>query len=250
MPPNNSSKLLHENGKNRYSKDFVSLDPATWPKEWHTTFYKEYSRFSSVPLPEIEESKKTPLIELIGNRKSKREFRGHGLSLSDLGLLLKYSCGEFKTINSSVEEIHRAQPSAGARWPIEMYVILRKSKDANLKPGVYHYNVKLNTLEFLWEEKDSKLNPGLLVRDDWAEKADAIFVMSSVFWRSQNKYGDRGYRYLCVEVGAIIQNLYLLTATLGMSVVAYGGTNDDEIEKLLALDTNTESLITTVLIGS
>lgn len=182
-------------------------------------------------------------------RKSSRDFSEEGLSLEDLSYFLKYSCGEFSPEPSSQAKPRRVYPSGGARYSTEAYVILRRSNDERISPGVYHYNVKQDTLEYLWEEKESSQDPMLLVRDEWATRASALIVLTSVFWRGQNKYGDRGYRYQCIEVGAIIQNLYLNSYARGLSCVAYGGTNDDQIESLLRLDSDTESLISTVIIG-
>lgn len=241
------TKLLHENGKTVYKKDFKPVDPSEWPEEWKTTHYKEYLRFPSIALPDVEED--TELVKRIVARRSSRKFSNEGLTLHELTLLLRYTCGQFTYTSKGNQKIHRAYPSAGARYPTEMYIILRTSKDKNILPGVYHYNVRKNTLEFMWEEKGSRANPSILVRDTWAERASALFVMTSVFSRSQNKYGDRGYRYACIEIGAIVQNFYLLADKLGLPCVAYGGTNDDEIEKLLALDVTTESVVTAVLVG-
>jgi len=44
-------------------------------------------------------------------------------------------------------------PSAGARYPLEIYVVILNSKE--IPEGIYHYNVKWNTLELL-EKGDFK----------------------------------------------------------------------------------------------
>lgn len=74
-------------------------------------------------------------------------------------------------------------------------------------------------------------------------------MLTAVFWRNQNKYGDRGYRHICAEAGAILQNLYLLSGELDIACTAYSGTNDDKVEELLGLDTESESLIVSAIIG-
>lgn len=241
------SRLLHEKGKNLYDKDFKESDPSTWPAEWRKTFYKEYLRFPTIQLPEPSR-KDLSLQEAIANRKSNRNMSGEGLSLEQLSLLLKYSCGEFHKNTENTSGGYRAQPSAGARFPIEMYVLLFSGKD--IKPGVYHYNVKKHALEYMWEGGETFSDKSLLMKSPWTKDASALLVMSGVFWRSQNKYRARGYRMVCIEVGAIIQNLYLMAETVGLKTVAFAGTNDDKIEALLDLDTEIESLVMSVIIGT
>ena len=235
---------MHDAGKNIYSPDAKTPDPNTWPEEWLTVYYKEYDRFQSVKLPSEEPASEFP--ELVASRRSHRDFSGAGLSLSELGYLLKYSAGEFLHHDGRT---HRAYASGGNRYPIELYVILKTDTDQNLTPGVYHYNIKKHALEYLWKEKESGANPELLTRDPWTHKASALIVMTSVFWRTHNKYQDKGYRLVCMDVGAIIQNIYLSAGAIDLKAVAYAGTFDDKIEDLLRLDTDQESLLCSILVG-
>lgn len=244
------SRLLHEEGKTQYVKEFAETDSSTWPAEWKTTFYKEYLRFPSITLPEITQPPQADLFTAIASRRSQREFSGEGLQLDQLSALLKYSCGEFNKTSEGTEGGYRAQPSGGARFPIEMYVLLFSSKEKELKPGVYHYNVKKHTLEWMWEGGDMFEDKSFLMKSGWTKKASALLVMTGVFWRTQNKYQARGYRMVGIETGAIMQNLYLVSGALGLKCVAFAGTNDDKIEQLLDLDTDVESLVTSVVIGT
>ena len=246
------SRLLHEKSKSAWSKDYNESDPTTWPTEWKTRFYKEYKRFPSIPLPDIDVSDiDRPLTNCISSRKSDRDLISpNQLNLKQLSVLLKYSCGEFNS-PEKMNAGYRAQPSAGARFPIEMYVLLFHGDQ--LESGVYHYNVKNHTLEWMWEGGDLFNDKTFLMRGtetSWTNNASALLVMSGVFWRSQNKYGARGYRMACIEVGAIIQNLYLVSQLLNLKCVAFSGTNDDKIESLLDFNTETESLIMSTVIGS
>lgn len=140
------SRSLHESGKNFYDSGYKRVDPSKWPKEWKTTYYKEYLRFPELPLQKSREE--TSLQSLIANRASERNLIEKGITFYELSILLQYSCGEFMHTEMHGKKIRRAQPSAGARYPIETYIILRKSADAQIEPGVYHYNVKKMSLNF------------------------------------------------------------------------------------------------------
>lgn len=236
-------QALHNASKSTYRK--VSQLPSSyWPKEWKTTFYKEYKRFSSVTLPPPE--KKSALASLVTSRVSDRNFSQQGLTLAEISNVLQYSCGEIIHPDGSV---HRAQPSGGARYAIEVYPIVRHSDSPELMLGVHHYNVKKHALEYLWPVERVVPDATTLVRDAWALEASVIFVITAVFWRSQNKYRARSYRYINMEAGAIMQNAYLLASDTNLKAVGYGGIYDDMVEKLLRLDTRDESVLGAFLVG-
>lgn len=234
---------LHQAGKNIYRTDYQPLPRDAWPDEWKTIDYKQYPRFTQLALPAPNQSSR--LAQLCTARSSEQSFAGLGLTQESLGNALYAAGGQ---LTYPQQNTRRVYASAGARYPIELYVIVRTSRDPDLAPGVYHYQVQTHALEYLWPEKD-QLPP--LVTHDWADKAEAIVVMTAVFARCTNKYGARGYRFIYMDAGAMLQNLYLHAAeTAGIAVTGYGGTNDDILETLLRLNPARESVVSAALIGS
>ena len=73
--------------------------------------------------------------------------------------------------------------------------------------------------------------------------------MTAVFSRTQNKYGERGYRYVLLEAGHVGQNLALAAEALGLRCAPLAGTRDETIETLLDIDGVTESLVYTLVFG-
>jgi SagB-type dehydrogenase family enzyme len=73
--------------------------------------------------------------------------------------------------------------------------------------------------------------------------------MTDVFWRNQNKYGERGYRYILLEAGHIGQNIYLVSEALGLKCCALGGTRDENLEELVDIDGVTESVVYALAVG-
>ena len=234
---------IHAAGKTSY-RSVTLLPKAYWPPEWNTIYYKEYSRFGSIALPEPESQSK--MADLISNRKSTRNFESKGLTIEQLSNLLQHIGGEF-TRDDGVA--HRAQSSAGARFAIEMYPVVRFSSSSEMQPGVYHYNVKSHALEYLWPITSGNTKPEQIVQDSWANKASVHIFFTAVFERSSCKYGARSYRYICMEAGAMLQNAYLYAAATDLKLVGYGGTNDNVVENLLRLDGVQESLIVSCLVG-
>ena len=240
----NLSQLFHQHTK-RFSR-IIPRDSSLWPDEWKTTYYKTYPR-----LPRIElkhEERNYDLFEAIKKRSSKREMVGGEINLDELSIFLKYSCGI--TNKNKEGDGRRAQPSGGARYPIETYCLIVKPGEG-LKPGIFHYSVKEHCLETLWEKTFTKEDLDKIATYEFVKDASLIIFLTAVFWRNQNKYGERGYRFILQESGHIGQNIYLLSEALNLKCCALGGfrISDEQIEKLLDIDGVTESLVYTAVMG-
>lgn len=203
-------------------KTIINIKLKEWPLVWQKQFFKSYPRFSKVNLKEPKPE--NYLEQCIAKRESLRNFRCKQISLSKLSRLLKFSAG-------IVNPKHRAYPSAGARYPLEVYLILNGCP----KRGVYHYNVKSHCLELLIPGNFSKFIQKITTQD-FLKKASAIMLISAVFPRSEIKYGTRSYRYMLFEAGHLAQNVHLLATSMGLKCCAIGGFIDSELDKLLDLD--------------
>jgi len=240
----NFSQLFHQ-----YTKSFkhkVPGDSSLWPEEWKTTYYKTYARLPKINLKHQE--KNFDLFEAIRKRSSKREMSPNKLNLDELSLLLKYSCGI--TRRNKEGDGRRAYPSGGARYPLEIYGLLI-SPGRGLQPGFFHYNVANHQLEMLRQKKITKKDLEQIAVYEFVEDASLIIFLTAVFWRTQNKYRQRGYRFVLIEAGHIGQNIHLVTEALNLKCCALGGfrISDEQIEKLLGLDGVIESLVYTLVIG-
>lgn len=241
------SYLFHQSSKN-LSKGHPPILPndRDWPQEWKTIYYKAYERLPKIVLP-ADGVIRADLLATIQNRQSGRTFAGEPISLADMGLLLKYSCGNLK-LASDGKSMRRAQPSGGARFPIEIYPLVFHG-NADIPAGLYHYNVKMHALDVLWD-KDFFGEGDSLFTYAWAKDAACVFLMTAVFRRNQMKYGERGYRYILLEAGHIAQNLALVATALNMQYCPIGGTRDEALEKVLDIDGSHESLVYAVAAGA
>ncbi len=236
---------FHQSSKDPFgNKVFIPHDKDEWPDEWKTIYYKSYERFEKIDLS--DEPPTADFFSLIKNRKSKRNFNREPLTKYEISLLLKYSCGITGPPKNAPQ--YRAQPSGGARFPIEVYLIVFRS-GLDLKEGLYHYNVRQHKLDVLWKRKFSDQDLDKLFTYSWAKQAGVAIIMSAVFWRSRNKYGERGYRYILLEAGHIGQNIYLVSQGLNLKCCALGGINDTNLEKLIDIDGINESIIYGLVVG-
>lgn len=203
-------------------------------------YYKGYPRFPTVKLP-LPTISSTSLSNVLSSRASIRGRSGTKINLHKLGSLLYFSAGI--RIDGS-KRAKRFYPSAGARYPLEIYVL---SLDSTLPQGIYHYYVRGHLLEQL--TKGNVESVGKCFQDEWTGNSSVILVITAVFRRTTMKYADRGYRHILIEAGHLGQNIYLQCAARNISCCAIGGFIDSEIEKMLGIDGISESVVYVMTLG-
>lgn len=258
------SQLFHERTKLVEPNKIIPYDDLI------KKHFKSYPRFDKIKLLKQFKKNKTPFEEVVIKRKSVREFNGKPVSKEEISKMLFMSAGikELRTatqikdsfedafspkginkekIKDSWDASTRTYPSAGARYPLEIYLIIFESKEMEL--GIYHYNVKEHSLELIKKGNFRDLMVELLYGQELVKKASLVILISAVFSRTQNKYGERGYRYILFDAGHLGQNIYLVATSMNLGCCAIGGFKDDEINELLRLDINEENVIYAFCVG-
>ena len=116
-------------------------------------------------------------------------------------------------------------------------------------PAIYHYHIKSHSLEKIYDRPF--LNTTMKqFNQPWIRKASILLVISSIFDRTEEKYGDRGLRYIYTEYGHYAQNISLITSELGLGACSIGGFIDDGLNKLLDFDKIDESVIGVIALGT
>lgn len=179
--------------------------------------------------PEQRDGK--PMLEMIAQRRSHREFFRQPITLPELSQLIWATQGI--TERAWGYDL-RATPSAGALYPIETYVVVNRVNGLN--PGIYHLNVKEYQLIFLKEGNfgEDLSNAGL--GQEMLEEASCVFVWTAMVARSKWKYRERAYRYIYMDAGHIGQNLYLAATAMNLGCCTVGAFFDEEIDKLIGVD--------------
>lgn len=210
--------------------------------------YKIYPGARAFPIDEAPDEGGSEFVQLLLNRRSRREFSLAGISRKQLGRLLSLGVG----LNHRTEKTmrFRTYASAGARYPIEVYSVVLRSEDMPL--GIYHYNILDNSLELIREgnfEKD--LQVFYANQDGIIFDAPCYLLFSMVFERTMQKYGERGYRFMYLDAGHMSQNLYLAAEHLGLGAVGIGGadTDDSFMDHLLRVNGAEESFFYGMAVG-
>ncbi|MEM3926650.1 MAG: SagB/ThcOx family dehydrogenase [Desulfurococcaceae archaeon] len=174
-------------------------------------------------LPEVDKS--TPLFQLLTRRKSIRRYKDKPLGLNELSRILWATYG---FVNG-----RRTAPSAGAIYPIEIYVVVKNVVD--LKPGIYKYIEKNHELELVKEGDYSRKLANACLGQGCVLMAPLNIVITAMPEKVIKWYGERGYRYIYMEAGHIGQNIYLVATEMNLGTVAVGAFNDDAVREVIGL---------------
>jgi SagB-type dehydrogenase family enzyme len=185
----------------------------------------------------------TSLREVLARRRSTRRFAPTPLRLERLAPLLGSCYGVTLPPSGDLPPL-RAAPSAGALYPLEIFVAARRVD--GLDGGVYHYD----PLQHVLRRVADALEPtAISPHADIVESAAAVLILSAVFWRSRFKYGLRAYRFTLLEAGHATQNALLAATALDLGSIVLGGFYDGRVDALLGLDGLNESSLVLICIG-
>lgn len=200
-----------------------------------------------VPLPDAVET--SPLLDLLGRRRSCRRFRVAPMPSGCLATLLAGTYGVLRhdRLADGSVALARPVPSAGARYPLELDAVTQRV--VGIPDGLYRYNPVEHALE--------RWRPTPTVRDlercclgqDYFEEANAVVLFSAVFDRTLRRYGARGYRHILLEAGHAAQNFCLLATEAGLGSLVVGGFADRQLNRLVGLDGVAEAVLYCVAVG-
>jgi SagB-type dehydrogenase family enzyme len=227
----------------KYHRNTISGGGLDWfnrPKTYK--IYENPLKEINLPNPDIEGGEK--LFKLIKKRRSIRNYSKKPISIHHLSQLLWASQGI--THNTQGYEL-RASPSAGALYPIETYLVINNIE--TLDQGIYHYRIQNHQLEFL-KSGDFRIKIAQAALEQMmAAYAAIVFVWTAFVDRSKWKYRQRGYRYIYLDAGHIAENLSLAAESLGLGSCSIGALFDNEINELLEIDGEKETVIYLCTVG-
>ena len=199
------------------------------------SYTREHLPSANLPAPELGRAR---LRDVLLARRSRTAPEQHPLTRTALGSLL---AAAYRSVDG-----HRTVPSAGALYPLELYVVAL-DVDA-VESGVHHYNPYRHRLEALGPVARGDVARAL-VDPELIDTAAALVVVTAMFWRSRFKYGQRGYRFALLEAGHVVQNAALAAAALGIAARPLGGYYDRLLDALVGADSLDEASVYALLLG-
>ena len=180
----------------------------------------------SIPLPSSQNTG-VSLDEVISARRSVRSFTESGLTLEELSALLFAAQGVTSTSG------FRTAPSAGATYPLHIYVAVLHVD--SMQPGIYLYIPEENSLMPVAEGNRLPELGEAAHGQPCVSAAPAVIAITADFSRTTSVYGDRGESYVFMEVGHAAQNIYLTCTAMDLGTVAVGAFDDQLVAAVLEL---------------
>lgn len=184
----------------------------------------------SINLPQPDKEGTMSVEEAIAQRRSRRDFKNQPVSLKQISQILWAAQGI-----TDKNKGYRSAPSAGALYPLEIYLVVGENGVENLNSAVYHYQPNSHTLQKITSKNlKSQLTQACLGQDA-INQAPVSLVITAVYQRTTQKYGQRGKRYVHLETGHAAENVYLQVEALKLGTVVIGAFNDKDVQKVLSL---------------
>jgi len=210
----------------------------------HPEDYKAYPETPRFPLPPPGEEPGPGVWQVMGARRSVRDFAPQAISVEDLSRLA-WSVGGVRERRWGF--LFRVVPSAGALYPVETYVMVNRVE--GLRRGVYHLHVPTFSLELIREGDHSPSLTQAALGQDMVASCSVVFLWTAVIDRCRIKYGERAFRYIYLDAGHMGQNLYLTAAALGLGCCTIGAFFDDEVNQVLGVDGLEETILYLGVVG-
>jgi len=187
-----------------------------------------------IGLPEPRYDGNVSIEQSLLQRRSTRNYTNEPLKLHEVSQLLWAAQG------TTDPRGFRTAPSAGALYPLELYVVVGNVE--NLATGTYKYKPSEHEI-ILVIEGDKRVDLAVAaLSQSWVKESALTIVITAVYERTTVKYGERGLRYVHIELGHAAQNLCLQATAMDLGVVTVGAFNDERVSELLNLPDNEKPL--------
>ncbi len=223
------------------------LAGVTWKEK--PAVYKQYDGVKEIALPEVRPEGGGSFIEASEAwRNTGSRLAESSITIDDLSLLLYHTQGINKVLEFSGRRFElRTAPSAGALYPVDIYLAVNRVQ--GIEPGLYYYHVKNHSLQQI---RTGYVYP---VLEEAAgcphtyQPAAVTVIMSATFSRTGFKYKDRCYRYVNMDTGHAVANLCVCAASLGLAAPVVARFDDHAINRLLEIDSKEEAALVLIPLG-
>jgi len=181
-----------------------------------------------ITLPAPDRDGSVPLETTLQKRRSVRSFQDAPLALQAVSQLLWAAQG------ITDRRGFRTAPSAGALYPLEIYVAVEKV--SGLTAGIYLYEPLKHSLILIAAGDYLAKLSRVALWQDVITQAPAVFVVAGMAKRTTSKYGERGLRYMYMESGHAAQNICLQAVAIGLDSVTIGAFTDNEVARVLQME--------------
>lgn len=205
---------------------------------------EKHEILETIELPEPAYDSEVSIEQTLKERRSVRKYSSEPITMADCSQLLWAAYGVTQTREGMPAFLRgglKTAPSAGARYPLELYLVAYNVSD--LPDGIYWYSPEGHLLHKLADGDRREILADACWNQDWLKDAAISIVYSAVYERNTARYGDRGReRYVCMDLGHSGENVYLQCGSLGMGTCAIGAFIDIELKQAIGMTREEEPL--------
>jgi SagB-type dehydrogenase family enzyme len=224
MNVSDAAAVLHERTKHTWARILAGSQGRDWGN--HPLPFKVYPDLEPLGLPRELPESSVPATEVLAGRVL---APASALDLAGLARLLFFSAGVTRFLGGV---LFRAAPSAGALYPTEVYVVCGPL--GGLPAGVYHFEPAEFALRRL-RDGDFRARLAGFAAEPAIAGLPLCLVVTGIPWRTTWKYGQRGWRHLFWDAGAIVANLLAVAAAAGWGARVLLGFVDAEVAGLVGI---------------
>jgi SagB-type dehydrogenase family enzyme len=190
----------------------------------------------SLPKPSLKGA--LSVEEAIKARRCIRSFQAKPLTIEQLSQLLWAAQGI--TLEDGFK---RAAPSAGALYPLELFVVVGNKCIEELDAGVYQYLPSSHAIKLSMKSDLREKIMKAALEQECIAQAPINIIITADYDRTEKKYGERAERYVHIEVGHAGENIMLQAVSLGLSSVIIGAFYDEKLSHALQLPPELKPLL-------
>lgn len=123
----------------------------------------------------------------------------------------------------------RINPSSGNLHAEETYLLMPNPDNS---AALYHYNPYLHVFE-----KRAGMDASLWkIAGDYFPVRGFFIALSSIHWREAWKYGERAFRYTCLDIGHAVAAMSVSASVFGLKATVLSGMSCSDITAVLGLE--------------
>jgi SagB-type dehydrogenase family enzyme len=186
----------------------------------------------AVDKPLREPAHDTPLEAVVRRRRSALDFdaRTPPMERDDVEQLLDYATRDWPADWRGTFHGETKQCGKGVDF-VTLYLYIHRVRDC--EPGVYQWDRTSRSLKQLHRTNVERVAAYLSLEQQLAGNACFTVSMIADLAGAAQVFGNRGYRYVHFEAGAIGQRLYVGAEALGWSATGIGAFYDDDVHRYL-----------------
>ena len=184
----------------------------------------------TVRLPQPRKEGRLSVEAAIARRRSCREFTEAPLTRQQVGQVSWAAQGV-----TGQGGRKRAVPSAGATYPLSIFLAVGEKGVNGISTGVYRYRPDEHQLEAHASRDVRREVARAALGQSFLAQAPVVVLIAANYARTARRYGDRARRYVHMEAGHASENIYLQAEAEGLCTVAVGAFNDEQVSEVFNL---------------